>query len=56
MNEDQIKKEIKSIKHEISMLKALNHQNIVRYYYTDLSEDGEGVDIILEFVPGGSIR
>jgi len=38
------------------MLKALNHPNIVRYYYTDISEDGKGVDIVLEFVPGGSIR
>ena len=38
------------------MLKALNHPNIVKYYSTDISEDGKGVDIILEFVPGGSIR
>lgn len=45
-----------SIKHEISMLKALDHPNIVKYYYTDISEDGQGVDIVLEFVPGGSIR
>ena len=38
------------------MLKALNHPNIVKYYQTDLSPDGSGVDIILELVPGGSIR
>lgn len=38
------------------MLKELNHLNIVKYYYTDISDDGKGVDIILEFVPGGSIR
>ena len=38
------------------MLKTLNHANIVKYYYTDVSDDGQGVDIILEFVPGGSIR
>lgn len=38
------------------MLKALNHPNIVKYYSTDISENGKGVDIILEFVSGGSIR
>lgn len=38
------------------MLQTLQHPNIVKYYYTDVSEDGMGVDIILEFVPGGSIR
>ena len=38
------------------MLKTLTHPNIVRYFQTDLSPDGRGVDIILEFVPGGSIR
>jgi len=29
------------------MLKTLNHPNIVRYYQTDLSKDGTGVDIVL---------
>lgn len=38
------------------MLKTLDHPNIVKYYYTDISSDGQGVDIVLEFVPGGSIR
>lgn len=38
------------------MLKTLNHQNIVKYYYSDISQDGKGVDIVLEFVSGGSIR
>lgn len=38
------------------MLRALNHPNIVKYFGTEISEDNEGVDIILEFVPGGSIR
>ena len=38
------------------MLKVLDHPNIVKYYYTDICEDGQGVDIILELVPGGSIR
>ena len=49
-------KELISIKHEIRMLKTLYHPNIVRYFQTELSHEGKGVDIILEFVPGGSIR
>lgn len=38
------------------MLKQLNHKNIVKYYYTELTPDMSGVDIILEYVPGGSIK
>jgi mitogen-activated protein kinase kinase kinase len=53
---EHLKKKIKSIMHEIKMLRELHHPNIVKYYYTDISEDGKGVDIALEFVPGGSIR
>jgi mitogen-activated protein kinase kinase kinase len=38
------------------MLRTLSHPNIVKYFGSDISEDDQGVDIILEFVPGGSIR
>jgi serine/threonine protein kinase len=38
------------------MLKLLRHPNIVRYFYTDITKEGDGVDIVLEYVPGGSIR
>jgi len=48
--------EVRSIKHEIELLKTLHHPNIVRYYNSDISSDGQGVEILLEFVPGGSIR
>ena len=30
--------------------------NIVQYYYSDISEDNKGINLILENVPGGSIR
>jgi serine/threonine protein kinase len=30
--------------------------SIVKYFYTGISSDNDGIDIILEFVPGGSIR
>lgn len=38
------------------MLKQVNHKNIVRYIATDVSADFSGVDIIMEYVPGGSVR
>jgi len=34
----------------------LSHPNIVKYIYTDICTEGQGIDIILEYVPGGSIR
>jgi serine/threonine protein kinase len=34
-----MQKELTAIKHEISMLRALNHPNIVKYYGTEISED-----------------
>jgi mitogen-activated protein kinase kinase kinase 2 len=44
------------MKKEVSLLKHLNHSNIVRYYQTDMSEDMKSIDVLLEFVPGGSLR
>ncbi len=38
------------------MLKSLNHPNIIRYLGTEVADNKKGMDILLEFVPGGSIR
>lgn len=40
----------------MSLLKHLSHQNIVRYYQTDMADDMKSIDVLLEFVPGGSLR
>jgi serine/threonine protein kinase len=34
----------------------MNHPNIVKYIQTDVCPDKSGVDIILEYMPGGSLR
>lgn len=47
-------KELAALEHEIAMLKVLHHTNIVRYYGTERSSDV--LSILLEYVPGGSIR
>lgn len=49
-------KEIESLKVEISLLKTLDHPNVVKYMQTDVCSDKSGVDIVLEYMPGGSLR
>lgn len=41
---------------EVSLLKHLVHPNVVKYYQTDMSEDMNSIDVLLEFVPGGSLK
>ena len=38
------------------MLKTLDHPNIVKYHQTDICDEGTGVEIVLEFMAGGSLR
>ncbi|WPK25776.1 hypothetical protein PUMCH_003105 [Australozyma saopauloensis] len=42
-----------TLNHEVSLLKELNHENIVQYFGLS-SEDGF-INIFLEYVPGGSV-
>lgn len=48
------KKDLMLLEHEISMMRGLNHKNIVRYLGTDRTDDS--LSIFMEYVPGGSIR
>ena len=41
---------------EVRLLKGFNHPNIVKYFQTDLSPSMDAIDILLEFVPGGSLK
>jgi len=50
-----MRKEILILKEEIEILKKISHKNIVKYFYTDICEDNSSVDIVFEYVPGGSI-
>lgn len=54
--EEKIHKAVNNLKREIANLRGLNHKAIVRYIQAEITEDHSGVDIILEFVPGGSLR
>lgn len=44
------------MKKEVSLLRNLDHPNIVHYYQTDLSGDMYTIDVLLEYVPGGSLK
>ena len=37
-------------------MKTLDHPNIVEYYQTDLSDDYSSFDVLLEYVPGQTLR
>ncbi|XP_021619785.1 mitogen-activated protein kinase kinase kinase ANP1 isoform X1 [Manihot esculenta] len=45
--------QVRELEEEVKLLKNLSHPNIVRYLGTDKEE--ETLNILLEFVPGGSI-
>lgn len=47
------KKMIDALQHEMSLLKELQHENIVTYYGS--SQEGGNLNIFLEYVPGGSV-
>ena len=47
-----IQKEFNNMKKEVSLLKTLDHSNVVQYFQTDLSSDFTAIDVVLEYVPG----
>ncbi|KAJ9444126.1 Mitogen-activated protein kinase kinase kinase 2 [Diplonema papillatum] len=45
---------IKALQREIEIMKHLNHEHIVRYFFTESVNNS--VNIFMEFVPGGSLQ
>lgn len=48
-------KELMALKYEVSILRDLEHPHIVKYIYTDADPEKKRVDILLEYVSGGSL-
>lgn len=48
--------EIQRFKEEIARYKRMSHKNIVRYIEADMDCETNSINIVLEFVSGGSIR
>jgi mitogen-activated protein kinase kinase kinase len=53
-NSELKKAMVEALQHEMLLLKNLNHENIVRYLGSSISE--EFLNIFLEYVPGGSVQ
>ena len=53
---ETIYREVYFLKREILMLKNLYHKNIIQYLYTEVNNDLSGVDIMMEYASGGSMR
>jgi mitogen-activated protein kinase kinase kinase ANP1 len=53
---EQICHEVMVLKKEICLLRSLCHRNIVKYLYTEVNEEFTGVDIVMEYVSGGSLQ
>jgi serine/threonine protein kinase len=51
-----LKHEVNRLKQEIKILRGLAHENIVKYYGLEVNEKDQEVDILLEYVPGGSLK
>ena len=54
-NPETAEKMFRTIYFEIESLKALRHNNIVKYYQTDIDLDTKQINIVLEYVTGGSL-
>lgn len=55
-NPNIAEKQFYNLSQEISLLKSLRHVHIVRYLQTEVEIDQRKVKILLEYIPGGSLR
>lgn len=55
-NPNIAEKQFHNLSQEISLLKSLRHVHIVRYLQTEVELDQRKVKILLEYIPGGSLR
>jgi serine/threonine protein kinase len=55
-NRAVLDREVMNLQKELLMLQSLSHPNIVKYLHVEVSSDASGLDILLEYVPGGSVR
>jgi serine/threonine protein kinase len=55
-SESQIHEEVQKLREEIKIFQKLSHKNIIQYLDTEIDESSKGVDIIMELVPGESLR
>lgn len=49
-------RQLQNISREINILRPLSHPNIIRYFQVDYNEEENSVDILMEYVPCGSMN
>ena len=49
-------RQINNLKSEIGVLKKMNHENIVKYYSFDISDDNRHVEIVFEYATKGCLK
>ncbi|OMJ65406.1 hypothetical protein SteCoe_38283 [Stentor coeruleus] len=54
-DEEIAQKELISIKRELLILKFLDHPNIIKYFQVDYESNTNTIDILIEYVPSGSM-
>ena len=52
----KVEREFQAMRREINLLRALKHPNIVKYIQTDISDEDNTMDVLLEYVTGGSLK
>ena len=55
-NKKKAQNQLRKIKQELGILKKLNHPNIIKYFQADYCNEKNYVDIILEYIPSGSMN
>lgn len=55
-NREEAFNQINNLKSEISVLKKINHPNVIKYYSFDVSADSDHVEIVLEYAKKGSLK
>lgn len=53
---DQVEREVSSLNEEILFLQTHSHPNIIHYISATINPESTGVNIIMEYMPGGSLR
>lgn len=55
-SEKEAEKGLDKAKKEVKLLRQLSHPNIVKHLQTDVSEAGDSVHVLMEYVSGGSLK
>lgn len=48
--------ELNLLRNEVEKLKRLEHHNIIKYLQVDITPDNRTIDLLFEYMPGGSVR